>query len=70
VLDGCVDREADPWDLVPTASTTVSLIVGDALAVAAMAARRFGPADFERHHPGGSLGRRLGGSPRASAVPR
>jgi arabinose-5-phosphate isomerase len=61
-LDGCVEREADPWDLVPTTSTTVSLILGDALAIAAMAAREFGPADFKVYHPGGSLGRRLGQS--------
>lgn len=58
-LDGCVEREGDPWDLVPTTSTTVSLILGDALAIAAMAAREFGPSDFKVFHPGGSLGRRL-----------
>ena len=58
-LDACVEREADPWDLVPTTSTTVCLIMGDALAIAAMAAREFGPADFKVYHPGGSLGRRL-----------
>lgn len=61
-LDGCVDREGDPWDLVPTTSTTVSLILGDALAVALMAAREFGPDDFKMHHPGGTLGKQLGAS--------
>lgn len=60
VLDAGVDREADPWDLVPTASTTVSLVVGDALAVALMAARDFGPDEFRVYHPGGALGKRLG----------
>lgn len=58
-IDACVERECDPWDLVPTASTTVSLVVGDALAVALMVARRFGPAEFHEFHPGGALGARL-----------
>jgi arabinose-5-phosphate isomerase len=51
--------EADPFDLVPTTSTAVTLAVGDALAVALMVARGFGPADFHQHHPGGALGARL-----------
>lgn len=59
VVDVHVSREADPFDLVPTASTSVTLAVGDALAVALMVARRFGPDDFGRHHPGGALGSRL-----------
>lgn len=58
VLDAAVDREADPFDLVPSTSTTVSLMLGDALAIGLMAARNFGPADFLVHHPGGSLGLR------------
>jgi arabinose-5-phosphate isomerase len=58
-LDAGVDRECDPHDLVPSASTTVTLVLGDALAVGLMAARGFGPADFAKHHPGGTLGRRL-----------
>ena len=53
--------EADPFDLVPTSSTTVTLAVGDALAVALMVARGFGPTDFHQHHPGGALGARLEG---------
>lgn len=61
-LDGRVACEGDPWDLVPTTSTTVSLILGDALAVGLMVAREFGPDDFKRFHPGGALGRRLGAS--------
>jgi arabinose-5-phosphate isomerase len=58
-IDACVDKECDPWDLVPTASTTVSLVVGDALAVALMVDRDFGPERFREHHPGGSIGQQL-----------
>jgi arabinose-5-phosphate isomerase len=58
-LDAGVERECDPHDLAPTASTTVTLVLGDALAVGLMAARGFGPDDFARHHPGGALARRL-----------
>lgn len=58
-LDAGVDRECDPHDLVPSASTTVTMVLGDALAVGLMAARGFGPADFAKHHPGGALGKRL-----------
>jgi arabinose-5-phosphate isomerase len=61
VIDVGVGCEADPFDLVPTTSTTVTLVVGDALAVALMVARGFGPGDFHRHHPGGALGARLQG---------
>lgn len=59
VLNVEVEREACPHNLSPTASTTVMLAVGDALAMAIMAARRFSAEDFARTHPGGSLGRRL-----------
>lgn len=59
VLDAHVDCECDPWNIVPSASTTVSLAIGDALAIALMVARDFGPHDFRRFHPGGSLGQRL-----------
>jgi arabinose-5-phosphate isomerase len=59
VLDVSVEREADPHNLVPTTSTTATLVMGDALALALMAAREFTPADFFKHHPGGALGRRL-----------
>jgi arabinose-5-phosphate isomerase len=58
-LDAGVERECDPHDLAPTASTTVTLVLGDALAVGLMAARGFGPDEFARHHPGGALGKRL-----------
>lgn len=59
VLDSHVSREADPLNLAPTASTTVQLALGDALAVALLNAKGFQPEDFARSHPGGSLGRRL-----------
>jgi len=58
-LDAGVEREACPLNLAPTASTTVSLALGDALAVALLDARGFGPEDFASSHPGGALGRRL-----------
>jgi arabinose-5-phosphate isomerase len=54
-----VEREACPLQLAPTASTTATLAMGDALAVALMKARGFQSTDFARFHPGGSLGRRL-----------
>ena len=59
LLDCSVDKEACPLNLAPTASTTVQLAMGDALAVALLDARGFKPEDFARSHPGGSLGRRL-----------
>jgi arabinose-5-phosphate isomerase len=59
VLDASVEREADPDNLAPTASATVALSLGHALAVALMRARNFGIQDFERFHPGGHLGRSL-----------
>ncbi|NEX17230.1 MAG: KpsF/GutQ family sugar-phosphate isomerase [Halochromatium sp.] len=54
-----VEREACPLQLAPTASTTATLAMGDALAVALMKARDFQTHHFARFHPGGSLGRRL-----------
>lgn len=58
-LDASVAQEACPLNLAPTASTTTALALGDALAVACLEARGFGPQDFARSHPGGALGRRL-----------
>ena len=58
-LDARVDQEACPHNLAPTASTTAALALGDALAVATLAARGFSAEDFARTHPGGVLGRRL-----------
>jgi arabinose-5-phosphate isomerase len=58
-LDVSVPAEACPLDLAPTSSTTASLAMGDALAVALLEARGFTADDFARSHPSGSLGRRL-----------
>ncbi|CAA0081333.1 Arabinose 5-phosphate isomerase KdsD [BD1-7 clade bacterium] len=58
-LDISVEREACPHDLAPTASTTVTLVLGDALAVSLLEARGFTPEDFAFSHPGGALGRKL-----------
>ncbi len=58
-LNGAVREEACPLNLAPTASTTAALALTDALAVALLDARGFGPDDFARSHPGGALGRRL-----------
>ena len=58
-LDVGVSKEACPHDLAPTSSTTVSLVMGDALAVALLQARGFTAEDFALSHPGGSLGKRL-----------
>lgn len=59
VLDVSVPEEACPHNLAPTASTTATLAVGDAIAVAILEARGFTQEDFARSHPGGILGRRL-----------
>jgi arabinose-5-phosphate isomerase len=58
-LDVGVAKEACPLNLAPTASTTATLALGDALAVALLDARGFREEDFARSHPGGALGRRL-----------
>ena len=58
-LDVSVPAEACPLNLAPTTSTTATLAMGDALAVAVLEARGFTEQDFARSHPGGSLGRRL-----------
>ena len=54
-----VSREACPLNLAPTTSTTATLALGDALAVATLSAKGFTKEDFARSHPGGALGRRL-----------
>lgn len=59
VLDVSVTEEACPLNLVPTASTTAALAMGDALAMCLMEKRGFRPEDFARLHPGGKLGRKL-----------
>ena len=58
-LNIAVEREADPLNLIPTASTTATLALGDALACALVEAMHFQPTDFARLHPGGDLGRKL-----------
>ena len=58
-LDVSVTSEACPLNLAPTASTTATLALGDALAVAVLEARGFTEEDFARSHPGGALGRHL-----------
>lgn len=59
ILNVAVKEEACPHDLAPTASTTASLVMGDALAVALLEIRGFTAEDFALLHPGGSLGKRL-----------
>ena len=58
-LDVSVEKEACPHNLAPTASTTATLVMGDALAVAVQHLRGFSIQDFARTHPGGVLGKRL-----------
>ena len=59
VLNTSVEKEACPNNLAPTSSTTVQLVMGDALAVCLLECRNFSDADFARFHPGGALGKRL-----------
>ncbi len=58
-LDISVEKEACPHNIVPTASTTVTLALGDALAVCLLKKRNFSPEDFFMFHPSGSLGKKL-----------
>ena len=58
-LDVSVDQEACPHNLAPTSSTTVALVMGDAIAITLLNARGFTPEDFAKSHPSGALGRRL-----------
>jgi len=58
-LNVSVEKEACPLNLAPTSSTTATLVMGDALAVALMERRHFRPQDFAQFHPGGELGKRL-----------
>ncbi len=58
-LDCSVEREACPNNLVPTSSSTATLVMGDALAVALLQTRDFSPEDFASLHPGGFIGKRL-----------
>jgi arabinose-5-phosphate isomerase len=58
-IDIGVKKEACPLNLAPTTSTTVSLVLGDAIAIALMKAKSFKAENFAKYHPGGSLGRKL-----------
>jgi arabinose-5-phosphate isomerase len=58
-LDCSVEKEACPIGLVPSASSTLSLAMGDALAIALMSKKGFSEEDFRMYHPGGSIGRKL-----------
>jgi arabinose-5-phosphate isomerase len=59
ILDVRVEKEACPFNLAPTASTTAMLVMGDMLAMVVLEARGFKESDFARLHPGGSIGRSL-----------
>ncbi len=59
VLNAGVEKEACPNNLAPTASTTLQLALGDALAVCLLDYREFKPQDFAKYHPGGALGKKL-----------
>ena len=59
VLNVRVDKEACPFNLAPTSSTTVMMVMGDMLAMVVLEARGFKQSDFARLHPGGSIGRNL-----------
>jgi len=59
ILNCSVDKEACPLNLAPTTSTTATLALGDALAMAVLESREFNETDFARSHPGGALGKRL-----------
>jgi arabinose-5-phosphate isomerase len=59
VLDASVDKETCPFNLAPTASTTVALAIGDALALTVMQMKGLTPEDFALNHPAGRLGKRL-----------
>ena len=59
VIDVVVEKEACPLNIAPTSSTTLTLALGDALAVCLMKARDFQKSDFASFHPGGALGKQL-----------
>lgn len=59
VLEASITREACPFNLAPTSSTTVSLAIGDAIAIAAAKIRKFSQEDFSKTHPLGSIGKKI-----------
>jgi arabinose-5-phosphate isomerase len=54
-----IEKEADPNNLAPTASTTAQMVMGDAIAIAVLATKGFSSNDFAKYHPGGMLGKQL-----------
>ena len=60
VINGTIDKEVDPLEIVPTASALVAMAIGDALASVLMVKRGFQHKDFAKYHPGGELGKQLG----------
>lgn len=59
VLNTTIGKEASPNNLVPTSSTTAQMVMGDAIVVCLMELKGFGPDDFAKFHPGGTLGKKL-----------
>ncbi|HPY83249.1 MAG: KpsF/GutQ family sugar-phosphate isomerase [Bacteroidales bacterium] len=59
VIHAHVEREACPFNMAPTSSTTAQLVMGDALAMCLLELRKFTPQDFAKYHPGGALGKRM-----------
>ena len=59
VIDASIDKDIEPFGLVPTASTTVQLAIGDALAVAILKKKEFKVNDYALFHPGGTIGKKL-----------
>ena len=59
VIDSSIDKDIEPFGLVPTASTAVQLSIGDALAVAVLNKKGFEVHDFAKIHPGGTIGKKL-----------
>ncbi|HET7118779.1 MAG TPA: KpsF/GutQ family sugar-phosphate isomerase [Hanamia sp.] len=59
VLNTTIDEEASPNNLAPTSSTTAQMVMGDAIVVCLMELKGFGPDDFAKFHPGGTLGKKL-----------
>jgi arabinose-5-phosphate isomerase len=68
VIDVAVEKEACPFGLAPTSSSTAALAMGDALAIALVDKRKFRETDFYKFHPGGSLGARLRATVRDAMV--
>ena len=59
ILDVSVEKEACPNNLAPTTSTTMQLVMGDAIAISLLKIKNFSKEDFAKYHPAGSLGKKL-----------